>query len=349
MNKTTLHTWHTTNGARMGEFASYDMPLFYALGALKEHEHVRAEGMAGLFDISHMGQIWLKGEGIVPFLESVTPSSFSSQKIGSAKYSVLLTDKHTIVDDIIVTKFADDEFFVVINAGTKHKDIDFLRARLPAHIKMDVSSSDLIAVQGSGAARAVEKVINQSCDDLYFMQAKKVGDLVVSRLGYTGEDGFEISVPHEQTEELWCNLIAQDHAKPIGLAARDTLRLEMGFSLYGHDIDETRTPLEADLGFVCSAKNSRAGQIPQPEIKRVGIKLNDKGIAREGAEIYAGDQCIGTLSSGGYSPVLACGIGMGYVPLSYIDCKDLSIKVRDRHIPASIVPLPFIPSRVRRS
>jgi aminomethyltransferase len=299
-----------------------------------------------------MGQLRLRrkngGKNIPAFLQSITPSYFETQKIGTAKYSVLLTDHNTIVDDIIVTKFADDDFFIVINAGTKDKDIEFLRARLPHDIDMEISENDLIALQGSGAARALEKVMGQSFDDLYFMQAREVGDMIISRLGYTGEDGFEVSVPRAQTLKLWESLIAIDTVKPIGLAARDTLRLEMGFSLYGHDIDEDHTPLESDLGFVCSPKNNRAGKIASPTIKRVGIKLDDKGIAREGADIYAGTTKIGALSSGGYSPVLKCGIGMGYVPLDHINATDISIKVRDNFIPASIVSLPFIPSRVRR-
>jgi aminomethyltransferase len=348
MNKTTLHSWHTASGARMGAFAGYDMPLFYARGALKEHEFVRGDDQAGLFDISHMGQVRVRGAGTVAFLERVTPSVFGAQKIGAAKYSVLLNDDHKIVDDIIVTRFGADDFFVVINAGTKETDIKFLRAQLPNDVTLDIIEHDLIAVQGQGAARVVESVIRQSMDDLYFMQAQEVSDIIISRLGYTGEDGFELSVPRAKTADIWALLMAQAGVAPIGLAARDTLRLEMGYSLYGHDIDDARTPLDADLGFVCSAKNARTAQIPAPTMKRVGFRLNDKGIAREGAEIFVGDRRVSMLTSGGYSPMLKCGIGMGYMPIEYLTAQIIFIKVRENLIPVTLTNFPFVPSRVRR-
>lgn len=348
MNKTTLHDWHVGAGARMGAFAGYDMPLFYPLGALKEHEFVRTDGDAGAFDISHMGQFRLSGEGALELLHKVTPSFFDSQAIGNAKYSLLLNDDHNIIDDIIVTKFADNDFFIVVNAGTKDKDFEFLKSHLNNAVKLETIDRDLIALQGSGAELVLSVVLKTNLDDLYFMQAKKIDDMIISRLGYTGEDGFEISLPRNKTIEFWNKILDYETVKPIGLAARDSLRLEMGYSLYGHDIDETKTPLEADLGFAVSQKNPRGMNIPKPKQKRIGFVLNDKGIPREGMELFSGDTQIGILTSGGYSPILKIGIGMGYIPLEYIDSQNLTLKIRDNFIPIEITNLPFVPARVRR-
>jgi aminomethyltransferase len=348
MNKTTLHHWHVGAGARMGAFAGYDMPLFYPLGSLKEHEYVRAYTQAGAFDISHMGQFRLSGKGALELLHEVTPSFFGSQTIGNAKYSLLLNDDQNIIDDIIVTKFADDDFFIVVNAGTKDKDFEFLKSHLNNAVKLEAIDRDLIAIQGSGAESVLSHILKTTLDDLYFMQAKKIDDMIISRLGYTGEDGFEISLPRNKTIEFWNKILQHDNVKPIGLAARDSLRLEMGYSLYGHDIDESKTPLEADLGFAVSIKNPRSMNIPKPQQKRIGFVLKDKGIPREGMELFSGDTQIGILTSGGYSPILKIGIGMGYAPLEYIDSQNLTLKIRDNFIPIEITNLPFIPARVRR-
>lgn len=349
MKKTTLHEWHKDAGARMGEFAGYDMPLFYSLGALKEHEFVRSTGCAGAFDISHMGQFWLKGAGVVALLQRITPSFFETQKIGTAKYTNLLNAEYKIIDDIIVTRFADDKFFIVVNAGTKEKDINFIQSQLPETVILEHIDNDLIALQGDAAEAILNDIFDSSFNDLYFMTAKSVGDFIIARLGYTGEDGFELSIPKDQTQSIWTKITNDHRVKPIGLAARDSLRLEMGYPLYGHDIDETKTPLESDLGFICSPKNKQSELIPTPHQKRVGIKLLDKGIPREGMDIYADDKKIGTLTSGGYSPQLKIGIGMGYIPTEFLNTQTISIKIREQFVPAKITQLPFIPAKIRRA
>ena len=351
--KTALFDAHITAKAKTGPFAGYDMPLYYGEGVLKEHEWVRAS--AGLFDVSHMGQIYLEGPGVVAFLERITPSNFAKSAHTVAKYTVLTNAQGGIVDDLIITRMNDTKFFSVINAGCKEKDIAWMKSHLPADVTLTrLDDRALIALQGPKAEQALHEALHIDASTLGYMRIMETGDLFISRLGYTGEDGFEISVPADKVEALWNKLLANPLVKPIGLAARDSLRLEMGYPLYGHDINDETTPLEADLGWVMGKGNEGfigAGKIFSKAMtrKRVGVKLIDKGIAREGAELRNDkNEIIGALTSGSHSPTLKSSIGMGYIDAGYTaPGTKIFVTVRGNNIAGEIAPLPFIPARTK--
>lgn len=354
--KTALHGAHVALGAKMGEFAGYDMPLYYGLGVKKEHEWVRAS--CGIFDVSHMGQISVKGaEGetnAVEFFEKITPSAFSKLGINRTKYTVLTNDQGGIIDDLMVTKTGDNEFHCVINAGCKEKDIQWIKSHLTSGLEFTYFEDwSLIALQGEKAEDVVRDVLGKDLSDVPYMGLwYEDYTMFISRLGYTGEDGFEISVPNKDAEALWNKLLEHDAVEPIGLAARDSLRLEMGYCLYGHDIDASTTPREADLSWVMGKNNDGfigADKVVDPARKRVGVKLTGKGVAREGAEIRTtDDEVIGTLTSGGFSPTLGMSIGQGYVPVEYAqEGTELLINVRGRNIEAEVAKMPFVPAKTK--
>ncbi len=348
--KTPLHAAHLEQGAKMGGFAGYDMPLYYGEGVMKEHEWVRSH--AGLFDVSHMGQITVKGPDadIVALWEKLTPSNFSVLKDSAAKYTVLNSEKGGMIDDLIITRLGKDEFFAVLNAGRKDVDIAWIRKNLPASLTLDYAPEQaLIALQGPSAEKAMKEVFNVDLSDQNYMTVR-LGNLggvsaLISRLGYTGEDGFELSVSAAEAPGIWNKLLGHADVKPIGLAARDSLRLEMGYPLYGHDIDETTSPLEANMSWIVR-KNAT---LPAPKRLRVGIKLKDKGVAREGSEIFdANGKKIGALTSGGFSPTLKESIGMGYIDAAAAqDGASVTVNVRGREIPAQIAPMPFVQPRTK--
>ncbi len=355
MKITPLHSIHEASGAKMGEFAGYEMPLYYADGVLKEHEWVRAH--AGVFDVSHMGQLLMFGKGSVQVLEKLTPSSFQNLKPFSAKYTVMTNPEGGIVDDLIVTRLSEDVFFVVINAGNKYRNIDWINHHLTPTVEvLPLEERALIAVQGPQAEAALHREFGIDLSELGYMQLVEGmiegANVFISRLGYTGEDGFEISIPDHKAEELWGRLVQNPEVKPIGLAARDSLRLEMGYCLYGHDIDATTTPIEADLRWVMSKDNKTfigADKVGLPKRKRVGIKLTDKGIAREGAEIRSkDDKKIGVLTSGTFSPTLKESIGQGYVDIMDAGIgTEVFVNVRGNNLAATIVEMPFIKPKTK--
>ena len=352
MKQTPLHAAHLSSSAKMGEFAGYDMPLYYGEGVLKEHEWVRSH--AGIFDVSHMGQVVLNGNDTARFLEKLTPSSFQSAKPLVAKYTVLTNELGGIVDDLIITKLDDAKFFVVINAGCKEKDIAWMVRHLPSDIEIQIlDERALVAVQGPEAEKVIKQALDIDVSGLGYMRMLEYGPCYISRLGYTGEDGFEISVPEADVDSLWQKLLAHPSVKPIGLAARDSLRLEMGYCLYGHDINDETTPLEADLSWVMSKSNAGfigAEHVKEPHKKRVGFRLLDKGIAREGAEIRTvRDEPIGIVTSGTFSPTLKQSIGQGYVPIDYAkEGTQLLVHVRGHNILAEITAMPFVQPKVKK-
>ncbi len=356
MKHTALHAAHIALTARMGEFAGYDMPLYYAEGVMKEHEWTRAH--AGLFDVSHMGQITLAGDGAQRFVETITPSAFSKLDIGTAKYTVMTNDRGGVIDDLIITRCGEKAYFSVINAGRKDVDIAWIQKNLPSDVTLTVHDDRaLLALQGPEAERVMRDILSLDLSAMPYMTMEKHGDFYVSRLGYTGEDGFEISVPVDQAVALWDRFMSHASVKPVGLAARDSLRLEMGYPLYGHELGEDISPVEAGLNWVIAkthtdyigAAQVRAHLEQGTAIKRVGIRLTGKGIARENAELRdEGDRKIGTLTSGGFSPTLKQAIGMGYVPATMaVAGTKLFVNVRGNNIEAEIVPLPFVPARTK--
>lgn len=361
MLKTALHNSHLELGAKMGEFAGYDMPLYYKDGVIKEHEWVRSH--IGVFDVSHMGQVTIKGAGVAEFLEKITPSAFQPKKHGRAQYTVLLNEEGGIIDDLIITRMNDNKFYTVINASRKEEDIAWIKSQLPVGLQLiHHADRSLIAVQGPWAERALHEVFDLETDDLPYMHMKIAeapdgSEMFVSRVGYTGEDGFELSIFNDVAEEVWEKLLRHSEVKPIGLAARDSLRLEMGYALYGHEIDTTISPVEAGSSWVISKKTQ--GYFGYDRIQKelaegtsrtlIGLKLIDKGVARDGSEIRNDkDEVIGSLTSGGHSPSLKCSIGMGYVPPEYAsEGTKLFVNVRGKNLKAEVTALPFQPARTK--
>ncbi len=362
MKITALNQTHRNQGAKMVEFAGYDMPVQYSEGMLKEHEWVRS-GNVGLFDVSHMGQVILEGNEVAQFLSYITPTSFVNIPNALAKYTVLTNENGGIIDDLIITRLGENKFFVVINAGCKEKDIAWIKKNLPSNIKFTgLDTRSLIAVQGEKAQEVLQNLIaDKNLADLPYMnmgefKLKSGEQVYISRTGYTGEDGFEVSIENEKATAFWLKLCENNSVKPIGLGARDSLRLEMGYPLYGHDLDEETSPVEAALSWVISKEHTnfigvkrvldeKANGIKR---KRVGVKLLDRGIAREGSEIKKDGKKIGILTSGGFSPNLKVSIGQGYVDFACSKAEELvTVVVRDREIPAVICSPVFVAAKTK--
>jgi aminomethyltransferase len=363
-----LDGWHRARGGRMVEFAGYWMPVQYE-GIIAEHLWTREH--AGLFDVSHMGQLTVSGEGVVAALEALLPADIAALKPGRVRYSLLLNEEGGILDDLMVTN-RGDEFYLVVNGATKWDDIGHLREYLPDEVTLNyLDEHGLLALQGPEAAAALGALGLKPAfagmpelAELKFMEAAPYmwGDvpLGISRSGYTGEDGFEISVRAGDIAAFADALCAQPQVRPIGLGARDSLRLEAGLPLYGHDLNEETDPVSAGLGFALSKRRRAEGGFlgagpvlavleQGPETVRVGLALEGRQAAREGAVVFSGDQPVGVLTSGGFSPSLNHPIAMGYV-LAAVSAEGtpLSIDVRGKRLPARVVPAPFVPHRYHR-
>lgn len=353
---TPLHSSHLALNAKMAEFAGYDMPIQYELGVLGEHNWTREK--AGLFDVSHMGQITVEGLEAAALWEKLTPSAISKLGSNVAKYTVMTNEDGGIVDDLIVTRLAEDKFFAVINAGCKEKDIAWIESHLTGGAKLThMEDRALLALQGPRAEAVLQEILNIDAANLGYMRFMAAQDIYIARLGYTGEDGFEISIPADKAAAIWQKFLQHEDVKPVGLAARDSLRLEMGYPLYGHDINAETTPVEADLIWIMGKE--RSGYIGEDKIapqlangaprRRVGIKLTDKGIAREGAEIYTlSGEKLGDLTSGGFSPTLNQAIGQGYIDAKLGKIGDeILVRVRGRDIRGVICALPFVQPKTK--
>jgi aminomethyltransferase len=363
-----LDEWHRARGARMVEFAGYSMPVQYE-GIIAEHLWTRES--AGLFDVSHMGQLVVSGEGTGAALEALLPADLAALDLGNMRYSLLLAENGGILDDLIVTRWRDG-FQLVVNGATKWDDIAHLREHLPDEITLSHREEHaLLALQGPEAvavlaALGLEPAMPQIVPpgELKFMQMgpyKWQGrPLGISRSGYTGEDGFEISVRGEDAAALVDALAAHPAVKPIGLGARDSLRLEAGLPLYGHDLNEDTDPVSAGLGFAISKRRRAEGGFPGAErilklltdgsrALRVGLSLEGRMAAREGAQVYAGDREVGAVTSGGFSPSLGHPIAMAYVDAALAaPGTSLELDNRGRRLAAIVVPMPFVPHRYHR-
>ncbi len=370
LKKTPLHALHVELGAKMVSFAGYEMPVHYPMGVLGEHQHTRSQ--AGLFDVSHMGQAFLSGpdhQTVATALEALVPGNIKSLGLGRIRYTLLLTEEGGVIDDLMVTRSisADDDgrLLLVVNAARKAVDYDHLSSHLPETIELQPSDDRaLLALQGPKAATVLDRHCPKATA-LSFMTATSAEfdglDCHVSRSGYTGEDGFEISITADKAETLVRTLLSDDDVAPIGLGARDSLRLEAGLCLYGHDIDETTSPVEADLGWAISKARRENRGFPGakrvidelktgPARLRVGIKPQGRAPAREGTEILSKDgQEIGVITSGGYGPTVEGPIAMGYVARSFAnEGNEIQLLVRGKTMSANIVPLPFVPHRYYR-
>ena len=356
-----LDSWHRGHGARMVPFAGYAMPIQYE-GILAEHRWTRES--AGLFDVSHMGQLLIAGSGADKGLEALLPADLGILKEGRPKYSLLLTDDGGIIDDLMVTR-RGDHFYMVVNGATKHGDIAHLQARLPRDVVLDyMKEQALLALQGPKAVSALSRLVPEAAD-LTFMTggAFTLAGIKswISRSGYTGEDGFEISVPSANVEAVATLLLDQPEVKPIGLGARDSLRLEAGLPLYGHDLDETTTPVEADLTFALSKRRREEGGFAGwerisreladgPIRKRVGLHVEGRQPVREGAMVVdAEGNEVGKVTSGGFSPNLEAPIAMAYVPTAMAaPDTNVSLAQRGKIFTARVAPMPFVPHRYHR-
>ncbi|MGZ8360750.1 MAG: glycine cleavage system aminomethyltransferase GcvT [Allosphingosinicella sp.] len=356
-----LDGWHRRQGARMVSFAGYEMPIQYE-GILAEHRWTRES--AGLFDVSHMGQLLVAGAGAEKGLEALLPADLALLKEGRPKYSLLLTDDGGVVDDLMITR-RGEHFYVVVNGATKDGDIAWLEAGLPRGVVLDhMKEQSLLALQGPKAVDALSRLVPE-VTGLTFMtgDAFTIAGIKtwVSRSGYTGEDGFEISVPAGAVEALATLLLDQPEVKPIGLGARDSLRLEAGLPLYGHDLDVSTTPVEADLAFALAKRRRAEGGFrgwhriarelaEGPIRKRVGLTVEGRQPVREGAMVVDGEgNEVGKVTSGGFSPTLEAPIAMAYVPLaSAVPGATVSLAQRGRIYAGQVVPMPFVPHRYHR-
>lgn len=370
--RTPLYDLHVSLGAKMVPFAGYEMPVQYPLGVLKEHLWTREK--AGLFDVSHMGQAALvaadgKFETVARFLETLVPADIQALKPGQQRYSQFLGDDGGILDDLMITRplaaDAAGTLLLVVNAGCKDADYAHIQKHLPSGIELQIMSDRaLLALQGPAAGDVMAK-LSPEAGALSFMAARNVRiasfDCHVSRSGYTGEDGYEISVPAASAVELMKLLSSDDRVQPIGLGARDSLRLEAGLCLYGHDIDTATSPIEAGLAWSIQKRRRAEGGFPgaariQQELKdgpsrlRVGIKPDGRAPAREGAEIVdASSAKIGVITSGGFGPTVNGPIAMGYVASAHAKPGTaVQLMVRGKPMPASVVTMPFAPHRYKR-
>jgi len=361
--KLPLDAWHRSKGARMVSFAGYEMPIQYE-GIVAEHEWTRTS--AGLFDVSHMGQLLLSGPDLDTAVEALLPIDLSTLKPGSQRYSLLLDENGGVLDDLMVSRLTD-ALYLVVNGATKWDDIGHMREYLPDEITLNhLEDQALLALQGPKAADALARhaVGEQPLSALTFMKFDHFTiaghEVSIARAGYTGEDGFEISVPAAAVEEIAELLCGEPEVKPIGLGARDSLRLEAGLPLYGHDLSPETSPIEAGLTFGINKRRRTEGGFPgadriNREIaegtarKWVGLKLDGRMPAREGAEVFAGEHKVGTVTSGGFSPTLGQPIAMAYVDAtSAAEGTALEIEVRGKRLSAMVTPTPFVPHRYYR-
>ncbi|MEN3971166.1 glycine cleavage system aminomethyltransferase GcvT [Sphingomicrobium sp. XHP0235] len=358
-----LDAWHRDHGARMVPFAGYEMPIQYE-GIIAEHLWTREH--AGLFDVSHMGQVSIRGDNAAAALEALMPGDFRNLRPGRSRYSLLLDDDGGVIDDLIVTN-AGETFILVVNGAVKQGDIAHMRKHLPDGVGLEHHDDQaLLAIQGPEAEAVVTETLGiKGAPDLAFMQAGladwRGGYIWISRSGYTGEDGYEIAVHKDRAREMADALVGDDRVRPIGLGARDSLRLEAGLPLYGHDLDTETTPIMADLGFAISKRRREEGGFPGadrilaelkdgPITRRVGFTLEGRQPVREGAPLLDDEgNVVGKITSGGFSPTLERPIAMGYLA-SHLATEGAVIKAEQRGklFDLTVTAMPFVPHNYYR-
>lgn len=366
--KTPLNALHRELGAKMVEFAGYDMPVQYPAGVMKEHLHTRDQ--AGLFDVSHMGQILLSGANAAKALETLVPVDIIDLPVGMQRYAMFTNETGGILDDLMVANLGNDQLMLVVNAACKNEDLAHLQQHIGNQCEITPLFNEraLLALQGPQAVTALSRLAPEVAQMtfMHYTSTKIDGiDCYVSRSGYTGEDGYEISAPADQAEALARRLLAEPEVAPIGLGARDSLRLEAGLCLYGHDMNTATTPIEASLLWAISkvrrADGARAGGFPGADNifaqhqsgaarKRVGLLPQERTPVREGAEIVDADgKTIGTVCSGGFGPTLSAPLAMGYVDAGFtaLGAAVWAI-VRGKKVPMQVTKMPFVPARYFR-
>lgn len=367
LKRTPLYDLHLARGAKMVPFAGYEMPVQYPSGVRNEHIHTRSR--AGLFDVSHMGQLKLSGEGADYFLESLVPVDVAGLAIGRQRYALFTNEAGGILDDLMVTRY-DDCLYLVVNAACKAQDIQHIRSRLPEGIKLDVlDNRALIAIQGPMAADVMARVVPEVAE-MVFMDSRQLSidgtPCFISRSGYTGEDGFEISIPENEAERITRLLLDHPEVELIGLGARDSLRLESGLCLYGHDMDVNTTPIEASLMWAISKNRrhggERAGGFPgagkilqqidtrQVATKRIGLIGSTRAPVREGAELIDDlGHHIGRVTSGTFGPTIEAPVAMALIHADYATLgTEVYARVRGKKLPMTVSKMPFIEQRYYR-
>ena len=357
MKKTALSDTHNALGAKMVPFAGFEMPVQYE-GVNIEHETVR--NAVGVFDVSHMGEFLIEGPNALALIQKVSSNDAAKLTVGRAQYSCLPNDDGGIVDDLIIYRVKEETYLLVVNASNIEKDWNWISSKNDVGAEMRDLSDDysLLAIQGPKAVEAMQSLTSHDLSAIKFYHFE-VGDfadipfVIISATGYTGSGGFEIYCKNDEVKQIWDKVLEAGEPygiKPVGLAARDTLRLEMGYCLYGNDIDDSTSPIEAGLSWICkfnkSFTNSEALEDEkrrQPERKLIGFELDDRGIPRQGYDIVdSNGRIIGQVTSGTMSPSLGKGIGMGYVPTVFADPgSKINIQIRKKTIPATVVKTPF--------
>lgn len=361
LKKTPLNEVHRALGGKMVDFGGWDMPVQYPAGVIAEH--LRTRTVAGLFDVSHMGEIHVDGADAIPFVNSLTTNDVTKLVDGQAHYSALTNENGGVIDDLLVYRFSEDKLFLVVNAGTQDKDWEWISSQRGDY-DVDLRHASVeycqIAIQGPKATEMLQTLTETDLSAIkyYHFTTGAVDGVssIISRTGYTGEDGFEVYADASKAVQLWNKMLevgnfgAEDGILPCGLAARNTLRLESAMSLYGHELGDDISPLEANLGWICKLnKGEFTGSdhlVKQKEegLKRklVGFEMVDKGIGRDGFDIYINDEKVGVVTSGSPAPFLKKNIGLAFVPVEFANVgQEIKIDVRGKHLAAVIVPTPF--------
>ncbi len=366
LKHTPLYALHQELGAKLVSFAGYAMPVSFPEGIMQEHLHTRSQ--AGLFDVSHMGQVLIRGAKAAQELEGILPVDVEALGIGQQSYALFTNEAGGIIDDLMITRLAKDEFFLVVNAACKDKDLQHLQNSLSGVEIEHLQGRALLALQGPVANDVIAPYIDK-LDEMSFMQGCEAEiegvRCYINRCGYTGEDGFEISVAAEDSQAIGRLLLKDKRVKAIGLGARDTLRLEAGLCLYGHELNEEITPIEAALNWSISRSRrvggAKEGGFPGASIileqmqsgvhlKRIGLQLDGRMAAREGISLHneAGEK-VGEVCSGGFSPTLECPISMAYVAADFAEPGLLlQAQIRNKSIPATVCKMPFVAQRYYR-
>lgn len=361
LKKTPLNEEHKKLGGKMVDFGGWEMPVQYTAGVIEEH--LRTRNSCGLFDVSHMGEIWVEGEDAIDFVNRLTTNDVTKLVDGQAHYSALTNERGGVVDDLLVYRFFHDKLLLVVNASTTYKDWEWITSHVKDEaITLTNASADYcqIAIQGPKAAGFLQQLTDTNLEDVkyYHFTTGRVDDVeaIISRTGYTGEDGFEVYADAEKAVRLWNKMLevggygSADGILPCGLAARNTLRLESAMSLYGHELSDEIKPLEANLGWICKLTKGefigRDALVKQKEEglerKLVGFEMIDKGIARDGFDVIINGEKLGFVTSASPAPFLKKNIGLAFVPVEFANVgQEIKIDVRGKHLAARVVPLPF--------
>lgn len=373
LKKTPLNEVHRSLGGKMVDFGGWDMPVQYPAGVIEEHMRTRTH--SGLFDVSHMGEIWVEGPDAITFVNRLTTNDVTKLVDGQAHYSALTNENGGVVDDLLVYRFGPEKLLLVVNAGTTDKDWEWINSFLSEprasadgifeskpNITLKNASADYcqIAVQGPDATGILQKLTETKLEEIkyYHFTKGKVDDIdsIISRTGYTGEDGFEVYSSADKAEQLWNKLLETGNfgsdrgILPCGLAARNTLRLESGMSLYGHELSDTITPLEANLGWITKLQkgeftgSDKIAKQKEEGVSRklIGFEMVDRGIARDDFDVYIGGEKVGYVTSGSPAPYLKKNVGLAFLPVEFANVgQEIKIDVRGKHLAAIIVPTPF--------